>query len=98
AFALPPTHVRQLHVNAGLDKEYRDGELRLSLVLDSGNVAEKDLSLALKLQDPAGKLVKQSLLASVSTTARGERDALFQDAVEPFAGRQGVGGVAPVAQ
>ena len=98
AFALPPTHVRQLHVNAGLDKDYRDGELRLNLVLDSGNIAEKDLSLVIKLQDPAGKLVKQSLLTSAPTGGGAVRDALFQVAVEPFAGTQAVDVVAHVAE
>jgi hypothetical protein len=42
-FALPPTHIRQLHVNAQLDKDYRDGELRLNLVsvLASPNISGK---------------------------------------------------------
>jgi hypothetical protein len=64
-FALPPTHVRELHVNAGLDKDYRDGELRLHLLLEGGRASARAdlLSLALKLQDASGKLVKQSLLA-----------------------------------
>jgi beta-galactosidase len=35
-FALPPTHVREMHLDAALDKEYRDGELRLHAVLDAG--------------------------------------------------------------
>src|ERR1035441_10468094 len=28
-FALPPTYISQLHVNAQLDKDYRDGELHV---------------------------------------------------------------------
>jgi hypothetical protein len=35
-FALPPMHVREMHLNAGLDKGYRDGEVRLHLVVESG--------------------------------------------------------------
>ncbi len=34
-FALPPTHVREMHVNAALDKDYRDGEVRLHLVVEN---------------------------------------------------------------
>ena len=36
-FALPPTHVRELRVNAALDKDYRDGEVRLHLALQDGS-------------------------------------------------------------
>ncbi len=64
-FALPPTHVRELHVDALLDKDYRDGEIRLHLGLNSGEAWEKELSVVLKLQDPKGKVVKQSLLTGV---------------------------------
>ena len=86
-FALPPTHVRELRVNAALDKDYRDGEVLLHLLLDAGNAAQPDpggraspraqtsrnnhahedarppesLSLAIRLQDPSGKVVKHSL-------------------------------------
>src|ERR1019366_6771202 len=57
-FALPPTHVREMHVNAALDKDYRDGKIGLHLVLESGKVREKDLAIVLKLQDATGKDVK----------------------------------------
>jgi hypothetical protein len=119
-FALPPTHIRQLHVNAGLDKEYRDGEVRLSLVLENGlelggrassraQASPEDrargdarlpesLSVALKLQDPAGKVVKQSLLPSAATGQGDRRDALPSVAVEPFAGTRAVDLVAHVAR
>ncbi|SPE59352.1 putative Beta-galactosidase [Verrucomicrobia bacterium] len=60
-FALPPTHIRQLHVDAGLDESYRNGELRLRLVLDSGAKPENDLSLAVKLLDSDGKRVTTDL-------------------------------------
>jgi beta-galactosidase len=59
-FALPPTHIRQLRLNAQLDKDYRDGELHVNLVLESGKLPEKDLSLVLKLQD------RRDALASVA--------------------------------
>jgi beta-galactosidase len=35
-FALPQTHVRELHLDAALDKDYRDGEVKVHLVLESG--------------------------------------------------------------
>ena len=97
-FALPPTHVRELHLNAGLDKDYRDGELRLSLSLEIGKAAERDLSLVLKLQDPAGKVVEQSLLASAAMGHGDRRDALACVAVEPFAGRHAVEVITRVAK
>jgi hypothetical protein len=125
-FALPQTHVRELHVEAGLDKDYRDGELKLHLVLKSGleqggrassraqisleNKAREDarppepLSVVLELRDPAGGVVKQSLL-TLAATAHG-RDAFHRvpgaagteldavervpTAVEPFTGAQTV--------
>ena len=85
--------MRELRVNAALDKDYLDGEVMLHLLLDAGNAAKPDqggrasskaqpspeiraredarppesLSLVLKLQDPAGKVVKQSLLTSAAT-------------------------------
>jgi hypothetical protein len=89
-FALPPTHVREMHLDAALDKDYRDGEVRLHLLLDAGNARKPDqggrassraqtspevraredarppepLSLLLRLQDPAGKVVKHSVDAA----------------------------------
>ncbi len=56
-FALPPTHIRQLHLDAGLDKDYRDGELRLSAVVEGGG----DLELAIELRDAHGKVVHPSV-------------------------------------
>jgi beta-galactosidase len=100
-FALPPTHVRELHVEAGLDKDYRDGEIRLHLGLESGKAWEKDLSVALNLKDAAGKVVKQSLLTGSGRdafhrepdSAGRESDAVERfptRAVEPFTGTRSV--------
>ena len=36
-FALPATHVRELHLNAALDKDYVDGEVKVHLVLERGS-------------------------------------------------------------
>jgi beta-galactosidase len=60
-FALPTTHISQLHLDAGLDQNYRNGELRLQLLLNHTQSLTKDLSLAIKLQDENGKVVKHSL-------------------------------------
>lgn len=97
-FALPPTHIRQLHVNAQLDRDYRDGELQLNLVLEAGEVPEKDLAVALKLQDASGKAVRQSLLTSAATGEGDRRDALSYFAVEPFTGERSVDIVTHVAR
>jgi len=85
-FALPPAHVRELHVDALLDKDYRDGEIRLHLGLNSGKAWEKELSVVLKLQDPKGKVVKQSLLTSAATGEGDGRDVLSYVVTGPFAG------------
>ena len=91
-FALPPTHVREMHLDAALDKDYRDGEVRLHLLLESGAdpggrassraqtcpevTAREDarppepLSLVLKLQDPAGKVVKALAARAAAIGAR----------------------------
>ncbi|HWX22690.1 MAG TPA: glycoside hydrolase family 2 TIM barrel-domain containing protein [Candidatus Binatia bacterium] len=74
-FALPPTHIRQLHLDAELDSNYRDGEVRLHLVLESGTKPETGLSLSLKLLAPNGKTLEYSL---------------SPQAVEPFTGAKAV--------
>ncbi|MCX6927230.1 MAG: hypothetical protein NT154_29110, partial [Verrucomicrobia bacterium] len=97
-FALPTTHIRQMHLNAQLDKDYRDGELHLNLVLDSGKAAENDLSLVLTLRNAAGNVVKCSLLEPASAGQGGRSDALSCVSVEPFAGTRVVDLVAHVAR
>ena len=97
-FALPPTHVRELRVNAGLDREYQDGELRLHLLIESGKAVERDLSLVLGLRDASGKLVEQSILNSAPARGGDRRAALSCVAVEPFAGTRAMDLVAHVAR
>jgi hypothetical protein len=74
-FALPATHVHQMHLSAGLDNEYRDGKLQLEILLESGDEPAKDIALVLKLQDPSGKAVRHSVP---------------RQAVEPFSGLEEV--------
>ena len=83
-FALPPTCLRALHVDAGLDKDYRDGELKVHVSLDSGKQRESGLSLVLGLKDAAGK--RQPLLPSAATEGVSRRGELCHCRVEPFAG------------
>jgi hypothetical protein len=97
-FALPSTHIRQLRADAGLDDACRDGELQLSLMLDSGVTPERDLSLAVKLLDPQGREVKHSLNANplsqpLSPTLSNSASPV---AVEPFTGAKAIALVAPV--
>lgn len=59
-FALPGTHVQQLHLNADLGKDYQDGELQLHLLLEAGTAPTAALSLAVKLSDRSGKVLTRS--------------------------------------
>jgi hypothetical protein len=95
-FALPATHVREMHVNAALDKDYRDGEIGLHLVVESRKEREKDLAIVLKLQDTTGKVVKQSLLTSAATGLGGDTLPCF--AVEQFVGTRAIDLVTHVAR
>ncbi|MCC6445256.1 MAG: hypothetical protein IT210_17575 [Armatimonadetes bacterium] len=55
-FALPPVHVRDLHLNADLDNAYRNGLLALKLTLEnSGSQPTDGLSLRLSLYGPDRK-------------------------------------------
>ncbi|MGO8746656.1 MAG: glycoside hydrolase family 2 TIM barrel-domain containing protein [Thermoguttaceae bacterium] len=61
-FALPPIHVRAMHVNSRLDQALRDAELELQLVVD--NSLREDaagLSVSLELLGPDGRPVSLSL-------------------------------------
>lgn len=82
-FALPPVHVRELHVNAGLDAGNRDGELQLHLALDSGSVSASNLTLKIGLRAPDGKPVTHSTPTL---------------AIPPFTGRQAVDIVTRIAR
>ncbi len=60
-YALPKLHVSSLRLNAGLDKVYRDGELRIILDLDNPeHVTRNGFTLAVKLFDPHGNAVAHS--------------------------------------
>jgi hypothetical protein len=60
-FALPPTCIRQLQLNAGLDANYQNGTLALNLLLDSGQSIATNLSLVITLEDPSGQSVQPSV-------------------------------------
>ncbi|HXP58919.1 MAG TPA: hypothetical protein VN829_00430, partial [Dongiaceae bacterium] len=60
-FALPPTHIRQLHLDAGLDADCRDGDLQMNLVLESEDAPAQGLALLIELRDPSGKRIEHSL-------------------------------------
>src|ERR1019366_7823938 len=60
-YALPKLHIATLHLNAGLDKAYRDGELRVELGLDNPEPgARNGLAVAILLFDARGKPVAHS--------------------------------------
>jgi hypothetical protein len=56
-FALPATYIRELHVNADLDKDYRNGELQVHLAL-CRNSPTGDISVSAQLHDAHGKLIR----------------------------------------
>ena len=72
-FALPPIHVRQMHLNAGLDRDYRDGTLHLSLGLESASERAENISVAIKLHDPTGKTMKHSTPVSAIESFQGSK-------------------------
>jgi hypothetical protein len=60
-YALPKVQIATLHLNAGLDKAYRDGELRIELGLDNPQVnAQNGLAVSVQLFDVRGKPVMHS--------------------------------------
>jgi beta-galactosidase len=60
-YALPQVQIATLHLNAGLDKDYRQGELRLELGLDNPEPGpQQGLSASLQLFDARGKPVTHS--------------------------------------
>ncbi len=59
-FAIPQSFIRELRVDAALDKDFRDGVLRLHVGLDGASTLENRLTIALELRDPKGELVNIS--------------------------------------
>jgi beta-galactosidase/beta-glucuronidase len=60
-YALPKIHVSTLHLNAGLDKKYRDGELQIALGIDNPNQNEvHGFSIAVQIMSADGKPVEHS--------------------------------------
>ena len=60
-YALPRLHISNLHLNAGLDKAYRNGELQIALGLDNPDQGTQDgLAVSVQLFDARGKRVEHS--------------------------------------
>src|ERR1017187_3284173 len=60
-YALPTIHISTSHLNAGLDKEYRDGVLQIALGLDNPDQNEAHgFSVAVQLLNADGKPVEHS--------------------------------------
>ncbi len=61
-FALPPIHVRAMHINSRLDPACRDAELELQLAVDNPQLEDAaGLSVSLELFGPDGQPVSLSL-------------------------------------
>lgn len=63
-FALSQLHIRQMHLNARLDQDYRDGLLQVNVGLESSGELVQDASVVITLQDPSGRTVKHSMPVS----------------------------------
>ena len=60
-FALPKLHISSLHLNAGLDRSYENGELKITLGFDNPDPTIADgFSVAVQLFDSNGKRVGHS--------------------------------------
>lgn len=60
-YALPKLQISNLHVNAGLDKAYRDGELRIDIGLEKPDAAQSGIEVDARLYDAQGKTVEHSM-------------------------------------
>jgi len=56
-FALPETHIKELHISTDLDKDYRDADLNLKLTLDGPS---DGLSLKVSLIAPDGEKMEST--------------------------------------
>ncbi|HWF20188.1 MAG TPA: glycoside hydrolase family 2 TIM barrel-domain containing protein [Verrucomicrobiae bacterium] len=60
-YALPRLHISTMRLDAGLDKDYRDGELQIAFDLDNPDSdVESGLDVSLQLFDATGKSVEHS--------------------------------------
>lgn len=59
-FALPAVHIRSLHLNTDLDKDYKDADLKLAFSLD-GAPNHAGMALNILLFSPQGKQINHSL-------------------------------------
>ena len=61
-FALPKLQISTLHLDAGLDAAYRDGELQVEIGVDNPEQAtERDIDIRLKIYNLEGKEIKHSM-------------------------------------
>jgi hypothetical protein len=61
-YALPKLQISSLHLNAGLDTAYRDGELQIDLTLDNPDAAvQSEVEAFLRIYNSAGKEIKHSV-------------------------------------
>ncbi len=57
-FTLPTVHVASVHINTGLDKDYKDAQLLIDLVLDNPcSNPKENISMNLGLRDSSGSVV-----------------------------------------
>ncbi len=66
-FALPDIHIATMHLNAGLDDHYQDGDLSIDLGLANADAAARSgLSIAIRIDDTDGKPIHHSAEAPIA--------------------------------
>ncbi|WP_227871829.1 glycoside hydrolase family 2 TIM barrel-domain containing protein [Paenibacillus bovis] len=78
-YTVPEVHVRDLHVNAGLDDQYTEGQLDVKLTLEQGQ-SFNGARAALELHDRAGQIVCSGEVTFAD--ASGKARASFQAKLE----------------
>lgn len=68
-YARPKTHIRNIEIIPGLDKNYTDGKLKINLdFIDNENPDLKHYHAEIALRDEKGKIVKQKAVALDDST------------------------------
>lgn len=81
-FAAPNTHIRDFQVSTDLDDQYRDAELRVRAWVRNWGGESSSVTLALSLENAAGKAVFAPLSQSVTVEAGKETALDFTAKVE----------------
>ena len=73
-YALPKLHISSLHLNAGLDEAYRDGELQIDLGIDNPDQDDPERSLRHPSNSSTPTENRLDTRSPMSPLARSNRD------------------------